>query len=84
MLGKEGRNYVLAPAKQVLRAAPEQVRAATSEEIGLLTAPNAELLGIKDLIEGGAFESQQYIDWFLNPIPRFLKMSQIPRIVLPN
>ena len=43
-----------------LRTAPEQVHA-TSEEVTLLQTPDAELLGIKDLIEGGAFKSQQYL-----------------------
>lgn len=44
------------------RVAPEQVRFATSEEHTLLGTHQAELLGIKDLIEGGAFKSQQYVD----------------------
>eukprot|EP00435_Cladocopium_sp_Y103_P065475 s772_g27.t1 len=62
VLGRVGRNYVLAHRKQILRAAPEQVRAATTEEATVLKTPDAELLGIKDLIEGGAFKSQQYLD----------------------
>ena len=62
VLGNVGRNLVLAHRKQILRAAPEQVRPATSEEKQLLTSPGTELLGIKDLIEGGTFRSQQYID----------------------
>lgn len=62
VLGQVGRNYVLAHRKQVLRVAPEQIRAATSEERTLLTSPDAELLGVKDLIDGGAFKSSQYID----------------------
>lgn len=44
------------------RVAPEQVRFATSEERTLLNTPQADLLGIKDLIEGGAFKAQQYVD----------------------
>ena len=59
VLGYVGRNLVLAHRKQGLRCAPEQVRFATSEERALLQSPQAELLGIKDLIEGGAFKSQQ-------------------------
>ena len=39
VLGKVGRNYVLAHRKQILRAAPEQVRNATSEETTLLQTP---------------------------------------------
>ena len=62
MLGKVGRNYVLAHRKQILRAAPEQVRSATTEETTLLKTMDVELLGIKDLIEGGAFKSQQFHD----------------------
>eukprot|EP00435_Cladocopium_sp_Y103_P019702 s2149_g4.t1 len=62
VLGHVGRNLVLAHRKQILRAAPEQLRPATSEERQLLGTPGAELLGIKDLIEGGAFKSQQYVD----------------------
>ena len=48
--------------KTVLRAAPEQIRLATAEEKTLRALPQAELLGIKDLIDGGALKSQQYID----------------------
>eukprot|EP00435_Cladocopium_sp_Y103_P030418 s52_g7.t1 len=62
VLGHVGRNLVLAHRKQILRAAPEQLRPATSEEKQLLNTSGAELLGIKDLIEGGAFKSQQYVD----------------------
>eukprot|EP00435_Cladocopium_sp_Y103_P054627 s220_g17.t2 len=62
VLGTVGRNLVLAHRKQILRCAPEQVRFATTEEKTLLGTPQAELLGIKDLIEGGAFKSQQYVD----------------------
>ena len=61
-LSWEMLDLVLAHRKQVLRCAPEQVRFATSEERTLVGTPQAELLGIKDLIEGGAFKSQQYLD----------------------
>ena len=46
----------------MLRCAPEQVRPATSEERALIATPQVELLGIKDMIEGGTFKSQQFID----------------------
>lgn len=46
----------------VLRVAPEQIRLATEEEKTLRALPQAELLGIKDLIDGGALKSQQFID----------------------
>ena len=51
-----GKNLVLAHRKNILRCAPEQVRFATSEEKTLLNTPQVDLLGIKDLIEGGAFK----------------------------
>ena len=56
VLGTVGRNLVLAHRKQILRCAPEQIRFATSEERTLLGTPQAGVLGIKDLIEGGAFQ----------------------------
>ena len=59
VLGYVGRNLVIAHRKHIFRCAPEQVRFATSEEKALLNTPQIELLGIKDLIEGGAFKSQQ-------------------------
>ena len=62
VLGNVGRNYVIIHRKAVLRVAPEQIRLATAEEKTLRALPQAELLGIKDLIEGGALKSQQYID----------------------
>lgn len=62
VLGFVGKNLVLAHRKSILRCAPEQVRFATSEEKTLLNTPQVDLLGIKDLIEGGAFKSQQFID----------------------
>ena len=62
VIGYVGRNLVLAHRKNILRCAPEQVRFATSEERTLIHTPQVELLGIKDMIEGGAFKSQQYID----------------------
>eukprot|EP00435_Cladocopium_sp_Y103_P025163 s1174_g6.t1 len=62
VLGKVGRNLILIHRKQIFRCAPEQVRAATQEERALVQTPHAELLGVKDLIEGGAFKSSQYVD----------------------
>ena len=56
------RNYVIAHRKQIFRCAPEQLRPATSEEKTLVQTPEAELLGIKDLIEGGTFKGKQYVD----------------------
>ena len=62
VIGYVGRNLVLAHRKQILRCAPEQVRYATTEERTLLETSNAELLGIKDIIAGGAFKSNQFVD----------------------
>ena len=62
VLGYVGRNLVIAHRKHIFRCAPEQLRFATSEEKALLNTPQVELLGIKDLIEGGAFKSQQFVD----------------------
>ena len=62
VLGNVGRNYIIIHRKTVLRVAPEQIRLATGEEKTLRALPQAELLGIKDLIEGGALKSQQYVD----------------------
>ena len=62
VLGHIGKNLLIAHRKQVLRCAPEQVRPATSEERALIATPQVELLGIKDMIEGGTFKSQQFID----------------------
>ena len=53
---------MIAHRKHIFRCAPEQVRFATSEEKALLNTPQVDLLGFKDLIEGGAFKSQQFVD----------------------
>ena len=57
-----GRNVIVAHRKQIFRCAPEQLRPATTEERTMIESPEAELLGIKDLIEVGTFKSKQYID----------------------
>ena len=62
VLGKVGQNYVLLHRRQVLRCAPGQVRPATTEEKTVLGSPQAEMLGIKDLIEQGNIRSQQFLD----------------------
>ena len=80
VLGNVGRNLVLAHRKQILRCAPEQVRLATSEERTLVGTPQAELLGIKDLIEGGAFKSQQYVDL----VPQAYPTEQVPSVSPPE
>ena len=62
VLGAVGRNLVIMHRRQVFRVAPEQVRFATSEERTLLSTPQAELLGIKDLIDKGQLKSKQFLD----------------------
>ena len=62
VLGYIGKNLLIAHRKHILRCAPEQIRYATSEEKSLLSTPQVELLGIKDMIEGGTFRSQQFTD----------------------
>ena len=62
VIGNVGKNYVIAHRKQIFRAAPEQLRAATNEEKAMVTTPNTELLGIRDMIEGGTFRSHQFVD----------------------
>ena len=62
VIGNVGRNIMVAHRRQILRCAPEQVRYATTEERTVVESPESELLGIKDMIEGGTFRSKQYID----------------------
>ena len=62
MLGKVGRNFVVVHKRQEIRCAPEQIRAATSEEQELVRAPHAELMGLKHAFEAGQIDSPQYVD----------------------
>ena len=62
VIGNVGRNVMVAHRRQILRCAPEQIRYATTEERTVVESPESELLGIKDMIEGGTFRSKQYID----------------------
>lgn len=62
VLGKVGRNLVIVHKRQVLRCAPEQIRASTTEERQLVRAPHAELLGLKHAFETGQIASRQYVD----------------------
>ena len=62
VMGHVGRNVVLLHRRQILRCAPEQVRHATQEEKTLITSPQTELLGIKDLMTKGNLESKQFVD----------------------
>ena len=62
VLGLIGRNVVVCHRTHIFRCAPEQVRFATTEERCLMETPDAQLLGIKDMIDGGTFRSSQYVD----------------------
>lgn len=78
VVGAIGRNYVIAHRRQIFRVAPEQIRLATSEETATVETPQAELLGIKDLIEGGTFRSRNFIDL----VPGHYPPRQPPRDAL--
>ena len=69
VLGKVGRNFVLMHRRQVIRCAPEQIRPATSEEKTVLATPQADMLGIKDMIEQGNIRSQQFLDLLSQSYP---------------
>ena len=69
VLGLIGRNVVIAHRNHILRCAPEQVRLATSEERALIETQGTELLGIKDMIEGGTFRCSQYVDLISQSYP---------------
>lgn len=69
VLGLIGRNVVIAHRNHILRCAPEQVRLATPEERTLIETQGTELLGIKDMIEGGTFRSSQYVDLISQSYP---------------
>ena len=62
VIGSIGKNYIVAHRRQIFRVAPEQMRPATTEEKTMVTTPQTELLGVKDMLEGGTFKSSQYID----------------------
>lgn len=59
-VGQVGKNWIVAHRRQIFRCAPEQMRPATTEERALVTSPQAELLGIKDLLQGGTFKSAMH------------------------
>ena len=78
IIGRVGRNYIIAHRKQIFRCAPEQLRPATTEEKVLVQTPEAELLGIKDLIEGGTFKGKQYVDLVPGQYPPTMPGSANP------
>jgi hypothetical protein len=58
VIGLVRRNLIVIHRKQLLRCAPEQVRSSTSEEKQLCMTPQAELFGIKTLVEQGNLQSR--------------------------
>ena len=69
VLGHVGKNVVVVHRTRIFRCAPEQVRLATTEEKSLITTPETELLGIKDMLDGGTFRSAQFIDLISQSYP---------------
>ena len=77
VIGNVGRNYIIAHRRNIFRAAPEQLRPATSEERQIIQTPQVELLGIKDMIDGGTFKSHQYIDLVPGHYPPMAEGNQL-------
>ena len=69
VIGLVGRNVIIAHRNHIIRCAPEHVRLATNEEKALIATSGSELLGIKDMIEGGTFRSSQYLDLLSQAYP---------------
>ena len=84
VIGQVGRNYVIAHRKHIFRCAPEQLRPATSEESTLVKTPQSELLGIKDLIQGGTFRSQNFVDLVPGHYPPELQTDQVGEVPMPS
>ena len=62
VLGHIGRNIVVSHRRNIFRVAPEHIRLATSEEREVAEFPQAELLGIKTLLQQGQFPKSQFQD----------------------
>ena len=62
VVGSVGRNVIVLHRRQLIRCAPEQIRASTEEEQTLVQTPQVELLGIKQMIEQDSLQSKSYID----------------------
>ena len=70
VLGKVGRNVIVAHRRSILRCAPEQLRPATSEEQPppeILDAESRHLLGMRQLLDRGKFPQNQLVDPSLPP-----------------
>ena len=62
VLGHIGRNVVVSHRRSIFRVAPGHVRLATSEEREVAEFPQAELLGVKTLLQQGQFPKSQFQD----------------------
>ena len=62
VLGRIGRNLVVAHKRSLFRCAPEQLRFATNQEQQVAEFPESELLGIRNLLERGQFPKSQFTD----------------------
>ena len=62
VLGRLGRNVVVAHRRSVLRCDPEQLRMASSEEKTVAEFSQNELIGVKNLLERAQFPKGQFID----------------------
>ena len=65
VLGKVGRNIIVAHRKSVLRCAPEQLRPATEDKYPSRLQADAdaqELLGMQKLLDQGKFPQNQLVD----------------------
>ena len=80
VLGAVGKNYLVVHRRQIFRCAPEQLRPATNEEKTLVRTPQAELLGIRDMIEGDTFRSSQYVDLVPGSYPASADQETQPRV----
>lgn len=69
VLGRLGRNVVVAHRRSVLRCAPEQLRLATTEEKTVAEFTQNELIGVKNLLERGQFPKNQFIDLIPEGLP---------------
>ena len=69
ILGRIGRNFVIAHRRSLLRCAPEQLRHASFEEKAVAEFPESEPLGIKNLLEKGQFPKSQFTDIVGQSVP---------------
>lgn len=69
VLGRLGRNVVVAHRRSVLRCAPEQLRLATHEEKTVAEFTQNELIGVKNLLERGQFPKNQFVDLIPEGLP---------------